>query len=431
MTRSRVSILTHGCRANQYEGDVMRRCLEVAPSVSEAGGPVLILNGCTVTELAEHKARQAARRFRRAAAGGTVILIGCIADAVRQGLTRFPEADVIAGGAWKARIRDVLSAALDGRRGILPDPPVSSIESERSGGPQARIRAFLKVQDGCSLRCTYCRPTQVRGPCRSKSVEGATEEAHGLINSGFPEIVLTGINLAQYAPADGRLPDLMKRILAVPGLRRLRLASINASGLTDALLDVFAEDDRGCRHFHVPLQSGDGDVLASMRRGYTVAEYEGRLDRVRGRLPNATFGTDLMVGFPGEDEAAFLATCSAVRRARFSNTHIFRYSPRRGTEAIDLTPRVSEAVKRRRAGRLARLCRRIRGELLDKRIGTTQDVLVEACRNGRWCGYTRDYLYVSFDSDSDSLVGQERAVDITGTAEDHLRGEDADRDCTR
>lgn len=428
MNRPRISILTFGCRANQYDGDAMRHALTSSYEITAEAPDLCILNGCTVTQLAERKARQAVRRLHREAPGAPIILIGCIADAVLLGQARFDEADLVAGCEWKGRIDEVVAAALSGKRGVLPPAAPISLDSELSDGPLGRVRASLKIQDGCSLSCAYCRPTQVRGASRNKSIEAAVAEAERLLGLGFPEIVLTGINLAQYAPPDGRLHDLIRAILDSHSLRRLRIASINPSGLTPELLDAFREDERLCQHFHVPLQSGDDRILAAMRRKYTIAEYEDAIARVRERLPEATFGADLMVGFPGEDESAFEATCACVERIAFINVHVFRYSPRPGTEAVDLADPVPETIKRRRADHLDGLCRSIRRRLLDNRIGTTQHVLVEERQDGRWQGYTRDYIYVSFDSAAAIPLGVERAVHITGAAEDHLEGVEDDRD---
>jgi len=428
MNRPRVSILTFGCRANQYESDAMDCALGKDCDVVSGPADVIVLNGCTVTRLADRKARQAARRARRESPGAPIILIGCLADAVQNGLERFDEADLIAGTAWKGRISEVVEAALKGARGSLPMTEPTPLDSERTEGPRNRVRAFLRVQDGCSLSCAYCRPTQVRGPSRSKSVAAAAAEARELVDLGFSEIVLTGINLAQYAPHDGALADLVLAILDAESLRRLRIASINPTGLTAPLIDAFAADERLCRHFHVPLQSGDDRTLRAMQRGYSVSQYEARIERVRDRLPNATFGADVIVGFPGEDEDAFGASCAVVERIGFSNLHVFRYSPRAGTVAADLPAPVPERVKRARAERIDAVWRPIRRLLLDKRIGTTQDVLVEEHRDGRWCGYTQDYIYVSFGSATPIPLGAERSVRIAGVTEDYLEGGSANRD---
>lgn len=423
-------MITFGCRANQYESGVMRYALRKDYDVVDEDADVILVNACTVTRLADRKARQSARRIRREAPERLIVLVGCLADAVQQGMAQFPEADVIAGTEWKARIDEVVKAALSGVRGWLPPGSPVSLDTERSEGPVKRTRALLRVQDGCAGCCTYCRPTLVRGSPRSKSIAAASAEAKRLTRLGFPEIVLTGINLAQYAPPDGRLHDLIRVLLTDPELRRLRIASLNPAGLTDALADAFLADDRLCPHLHVPLQSGDNRVLRAMRRGYTFSEYEETIDRIRQRLPELTFGTDVIVGFPGEDEAAFERTCDVVEHLAPINLHAFRYSPRPGTEAAALTERVPEGIKRARADRLQAVWRPIRRKLLDKRVGTIQDVLVEVNDDGRWQGYTRDYIYVSFDSANPMSLGAEHPVWIVKATEGGLEGEWDDRDGT-
>jgi len=440
--RKSVSILTFGCRVNQYESDAMRTRLSAHFDMDSDSPDVILLNACTVTALAEKKARQAARRARRRAPVALIVLIGCLADAVASGLTRFDEADLLVSGFWKPRIDEVVRAALAGTRGCLPQPRESGTvgslaghaperDTERSDGPTNRIRAVLKIQDGCDLSCAYCRPTQVRGPSRSRSVDQVVAEAVRLDQLGFPEVVLTGINLALYAPGIQRLPDLLRGVLDATGIERIRLASINASGLTPQLLELFAGERRLCQHFHVPMQSGDDEVLTRMRRGYTAAAYEEALERVRLTLPKATFGADVIVGFPGESPSAFEGTVHLVERIGYVNLHIFRFSPRPGTEAATMAGRVPEHDKRRRAEALDRIWRSSLDRLLDKRIGTTQHVLAEEHRQGRWLGYTRDYIHVSFESDHQIALGDECLVRITRSLEGALEGVEEHRDNER
>ena len=431
MSRPRISILTFGCRANQYERDAMECQLRRDYDVVDEPADVYILNACSVTRLAERKARQAARRVHREAPSATIVLVGCLADAVDRGLSGFDAADLTAGNAWKGRIGEVVRAALSGTDGPLPQAEPLPLDDDRSDGPRSHVRALLRVQDGCARACTYCLPTIVRGPSRSKSVAAAVAEGRRLVDRGFSEIVLTGISLAQYAPPDGRLHDLAHRLLEIDALRRLRIASINPAGLTDALLDAFAADRRFCRHIHVPLQSGDDRILAAMGRGYAIAGYEAALGRARERLDDVTFGADVIVGFPGEDEAAFRGTCDVVERVGFANLHVFRYSPRTGTAAAHFSDQVPERVKRARAERLRDVWSPIRRSLLDNRIGSTQDVLVEEGQDGRWHGHTRDYFYVSFDSATAIPLGVEQPVRITGVKDDHLEGVSDDRNGSR
>lgn len=429
----RAAVFTFGCRVNQYESDLMTGRLAQTMSMvdgSEADAADLdlaILNACTVTGLAERKARQLARRLRRENPEIRILLVGCLPDAVRQGHTRFEEADLLAGGEWKAHIEDAVSELLAGASGFLPKIAFGNPDAEISIGSRRRVRAALKVQDGCSNACTYCRPTQVRGASVSKSIAASVEEARGLVRSGHPELVLTGINLAQYEPKDGDLAGLVRGLLAVPGLRRLRLASINPSGITHELLAAFAADSRACPHFHVPLQSGSDSVLRAMARGYTASEYVETIERVLAVLPHATFGSDIIVGFPGETEAAFEETCRMVKRVAYVNLHVFRYSDRPGTVAARLAGRVDGGTKRRRADALDSLWRPIQHRLLDRRIGTTQDILVEERRDNHWRGYTADYIPVHFEGSTGIPLGIEHPVRITGAAGDHLEGVDGHR----
>ncbi|MFC2078560.1 tRNA (N(6)-L-threonylcarbamoyladenosine(37)-C(2))-methylthiotransferase MtaB [Candidatus Bipolaricaulota bacterium] len=427
MARLRVSIQTFGCRVNQYESEMMRDLLASAYDISDEHPDVVVLNACTVTGLAERKARQAARRMRRDFPAARIIVMGCLADAVDQGMTQFPDADLLAGNSWKMRVDHVVQRALSGTCGTLASAPLEEISTERTSGPRGRIRAFLKIQDGCARDCTYCRATQVRGIPRSKPIEDTIAEARKLLAVGFPEIVLTGIDLAQYSPIGGCLSDVVEAIASLDGLRRLRMASINPSGITPELLGVCANHEQVSPHFHIPLQSGDTDILTAMRRGYDTQAYLDVLERIRSQMPHAAFGTDIIVGFPGEDEAAFANTCRLVETVGYSNLHVFRYSARRGTVAAELPDQISPDVKRRRSESLITLWMQCLGRALDNRIGSTQDVLVEEHRDSGWRGYTLDYLYVKFLSDQQIPVGSILPVRITGRTGATLEGVDDHR----
>ena len=423
MRRPRVALITFGCRVNQYDTDAMRFLLESSCELVEEGEvDVYIVNGCSVTSLAEKKARQALHRLRASSPEALILITGCLGEAMSRGMTRIEGADAVAGVGWRSRIPDAVAQALAGRRGRLDVVDLPSLDDEASAGPRDRIRAFLKVQDGCSGTCSYCRAVQLRGAPRSKSLRAAVLEAQQLLDHGFPEIVLTGVSLAEYAAPDGGLPALARSLLKLTGLVRLRVASANVTGITDDLLDVFVNDSRFAPHFHLPLQSGDDRVLHSMRRPYTISSFRSAVARISNRLPYATFGTDIIVGFPGETDAAFDATCRAVDDIGFANLHVFRYSARPGTEAARLAPIVPESVKRDRAERLSLLGNAVRRRALDARLGGIEDVLVEGQRGGRWSGHTGTYLEAVFASDDPVCVGTLCRVRITGASERGLEG---------
>jgi threonylcarbamoyladenosine tRNA methylthiotransferase MtaB len=420
--RMRIGILTFGCRVNQYETQMMRERLAPRYDIVPGDADLYLVNACTVTSLAERKARQAMHRLRREQPKARILVVGCLADAVAQGLTQVVEADLLVGNAWKAWIKEAVARAFAGEQGVLPEKSPPSLDREAITSHSGHVRAFLKVQDGCDFSCTFCRTTQVRGPSCSKSVDAVLAEARLLVENGYRELVLTGINLAQYSPPDGDLASLARGLLRIEKLRRLRLASINPYGITAELVAAFAEDPRACPHFHIPLQSGDDTVLRRMQRGYISSFYCSRVEMIRRAIPQATFGADLIVGFPGEDEAAFARTCAMIEEVGFANLHIFRYSPREGTEAASFAAAVHEQDKKRRAGILDELGRSVRRRLFDGLVGSEQVVLVEEKKDGYFRGYTRGYIDVHISTEGTINIGDEVRVAITGATDTCLLG---------
>lgn len=420
--RPRVGLLTFGCRVNQYETQMMCSLLARGFDLVQDEAEVYLVSACTVTSLAERKARQAIRRLRREHPQAKILLIGCLADAVGRGLSDIQGADLLGGNAWKGEIHEAVHRALAGERGMLPSIDPIPLDQERIARQPGRVRAFLKVQDGCDFSCTFCRTTQIRGPSRSKPIAATVTEARSLVERGCPEVVLTGINLAQYSPSDGDLAKLVRELVKIGGLRRLRFGSINPAGITQRLLEVVASDRRFCPHFHIPLQSGDDAILRCMNRGYTASFYLSRIELVRRFLPDATFGADVIVGFPGETEAAFARTCSIVEEVGFVNLHVFRYSPRVGTKASDFPRAVSDEQRRNRAQRLAQLARMLRERCMEAFLGRVEGVLVEENRNGHWRGYTRGYIDTVLEGGNGIAAGDEVPVRIADVFGDHLEG---------
>lgn len=424
LTHPRVSLITFGCRVNQYETQMMRELLEPRHEIVARDADVYVINACTVTSLAERKARQTIHRLRRENHDARIIVIGCVGDAVASGLSELDQVDLIAGNSWKVRVGEVIARVLSGDRGLLLDAAPADMDEERVSQQAGRIRAFLKVQDGCDYACTFCRTTQVRGPSRSKSVAAIIDEAKGLVANGYPEVVLTGINLAQFAPQDGNLASLSEELLQIAGLRRLRLASINPYGIDEDLVSVFAGDDRACSHFHIPLQSGDDEVLRAMARGYSREFYLSRVELIRRTIPQATFGADIIVGFPGESDTAFRETLSMIEQVGFANLHLFRYSPRVGTVAARARDQVPESVKRERAEEAEQVYRRSQRDLLSRYVGETASVLLEEKTRDGWRGYTREYIDAHVRTAAEHDPGDETAMRVTGVGEGFLLGDE-------
>jgi len=420
--RPRVVLLTFGCRVNQYETQMMRGLLASDYDLAEGEAEVYLVNACTVTSLAERKARQAIHRLQREHPQAKIVLIGCLADAVGQGVSHIRGGDLLGGNAWKGRINEAVCRALAGERGMLPTTAPLPLAQERIQHHPGRVRAFLKIQDGCDLSCTFCRTTQIRGPSRSKPIADAVSEAQCLVESGYPELVLTGINLAQYASPNGNLAMLVREIGKLDGLRRLRLGSINPAGFTEQLVGAVASERCFCPHFHIPLQSGDDRILRRMKRDYTTSFYLSRIELIRRFIPEATFGADVIIGFPGESESAFGRTCAMVDAVGFVNLHIFRYSRRAGTRAEDFPNVIPAKEMRDRAERITELARTVRRMRFDAFLGQEEDVLVEEKRDGHWRGYTRGYVDTVLASEDGISVGDEIRIRVLRANDACLEG---------
>lgn len=414
-----MSIVVHtlGCRVNQYESQVFAERLAGLSGSRE----VHIVNTCTVTGLADRKSRQLVARLRRAYPGALVVAVGCGADGAGEALTR-AGADLLVGNRDKARIADVIRRFLkDG-----PSPEVggwTGLDGETLAGPEARARALLKVQDGCTVGCTFCRTWQVRGPLRSKTPEAARAEAEALARAGHREIVLVGINLAQYGQdlsSQPRLAHLLEEVLKVPRIR-IRLSSLHPDAVGDDLVALFAQEPRLCPYLHLPLQSGDDALLKKMGRPYTQAQYIGRAQAFLEAVPHATVGVDVMVGFPGEDEAAFGRTVEALDRVTPLNVHVFRYSPRSGTKAARFSPEVSSKVSVRRAAELAKRARGWSRTIQRRFVGETVGVVVETGDGGAW-GRSESYLWVEVRDGQGTPRGTILSVRLVEAAPEHMVG---------
>lgn len=385
----RVTVHALGCRVNQYEADVLAARLASLPGEGE----VHVVNTCTVTSLADRKSRKLVSRLKRERPGAVVVAVGCGADGAPEGLRR-AGADLLVGNRDKARLPELLGPLLRGE--AVPVDGWPRLDGEALRGPAPRVRALLKVQDGCTVGCTFCRAWLLRGPLRSKTPSAARAEAEALVRAGHPEIVLVGVNLAQYGedlPGRPRLVDLLGELLEVPAVR-FRLSSLNPEGVTDELVALFSAERRLCPYLHLPLQSGDNRVLRRMGRPYTGAEYLERARLFLTRVPGSTLGADVLVGFPGEDEGAFGRTVGVLDALVPLNVHVFRYSPRPGTAAARLPERVPPREAARRAAFLAERARAWREEVHRRFIGRTVEVVVEEVRGGAAWGRSEAYLPV-------------------------------------
>jgi threonylcarbamoyladenosine tRNA methylthiotransferase MtaB len=389
MARFTVDFL--GCKVSQTDAQEIRERLVADGHVEAAeAAEVAVVNTCCVTHEAVRKSRQAARRAARGAE--RVYVTGCAAN--------------LAGDAFAGLPDNVTVVRLPGERtpGFVAGD-VGAVGCVRADVGLDRVRAFVKVQDGCSFSCAFCVIPQVRGASRSRAAGTVLGEVQRRVAQGHREVVLTGINLGCYRDREAGfdLPRLVREAGATPGLDRLRLSSIEVNHLSEELIAAMRETTTVSPHLHVPLQSGDDGVLAAMTRRYTSATYLRRIARAEGFNLTA----DAIVGFPAEDEAAFERTLEVVAEAGLTKVHVFPYSPRPGTRTAAADP-VPPAVKRERSARLralsAELCRR----RWRSKVGTSDLVLVD--RPGR--GYGDDYTPWLVNASAGGLV-RARAVDVT------------------
>ncbi|MCI2425420.1 tRNA (N(6)-L-threonylcarbamoyladenosine(37)-C(2))-methylthiotransferase MtaB [Candidatus Acetothermia bacterium] len=397
----RVAFRTLGCRVNQYETQLMREQLELTCRLVDDEADIYVINTCIVTALSERKSRQLISRVRRNCQPVKVLVTGCMAEAMGEEIAKIKGVDIVFDNGLKTEVKRIVDRSLEGEHGYLPASTQTGWQAKTICSQAGRVRAFLKVQDGCNSACSFCRVTKLRGSTQSKPIAIAQREARQLIANGYPEIILTGINLAQYGDdlLSSDLPALIASLLEIDGLRRLRLGSIDPHGITDELVSLFASDSRACPHFHIPLQSGADRILAAMRRGYDTAVYRSRITQIKEMIDDATFGTDLIVGFPGETEDDFTHTCTLIEEIGFVNLHIFRYSPRPGTDAASFSAPVCEREKSKRSKILNDLASKERVRIKSGFLGKKEEILVEGrSRDGRWRGYTRGYIDTHIDA---------------------------------
>lgn len=390
------SIYVQGCRTNQYEGEAIAAALETAGALRRKALPdVIVIVSCTVTATADSKCRKLIRRARREHPDALIAVCGCYAQKMTEEERALLGADIVVGNRLKHMLPELIEKSLGGSGPSL----IKSCDLKNNtewdalslDRPRLHTRAFLKVQDGCAHCCSYCIVPSVRGRPVSRPIEDAVAEARRITEGGCPEIVLTGVHLGLYRD----LPLLVRKIALLPGIKRIRFGSIEPFAVTDALLHELADCEAFCRHLHMPLQSGDDGVLASMRRGYRAAGFARTAEQARAILGDELhISTDLMVGFPSEDEKAFRRSLEFVRGQKFGKVHVFPYSPRSGTDAAAMPQQDGHAVHRRTEEAL-RLASELHEAFCSRWIGRECFILTEETDGSYARGLTGNYIRVT------------------------------------
>ena len=405
----RVAFRTFGCRLNQYDTEAIRTLFEASgrwrtvPWSDEA--EAYVVNTCSVTARADASARKAIRRLHEERAGAKIIVTGCYAQRAPEEIAALPGVALVVGAADRAAVVGEAEAVRPGeaRTAVSPIAEASVFLDVPITEMMEHSRAFVKVQEGCNEHCTFCIVPQTRGRSRSRSAQSVLEQVRELVGGGYVEIVVTGVHVGDYGldlPAPGRLslPELLRRILEVPGLERLRLSSIEPASVSEELIALMAGESRFARHFHIPLQSGSDRVLSRMQRRYGADRFHSLIRTIAREIPECGIGTDVICGFSGEDDADFQRTFDLLEALPITYLHPFTYSVRPGSAAEAFGDQVPGDIKKRRMQSLKRLFRDKSRAFRERHIGKVMPVLVETSRargGTLLSGWTDNYLKVN------------------------------------
>ncbi|CAI8285161.1 MAG: Threonylcarbamoyladenosine tRNA methylthiotransferase MtaB [Bacteroidota bacterium] len=428
-TTGTVAFYTLGCKLNFSETSTIARSFTAAGyfQVSfDNAADVYVINTCSVTENADKKFKAIVKQALKQNPDGFLVAIGCYAQLKPEELASLDGVDLVLGANEKFNVVDFIESktADTSVHACAIDKVEQYVGSYAIG---ERTRAFLKVQDGCDYKCTYCTIPLARGFSRSDTLSNVLKQAHEIVSQDIKEIVLTGVNIGDFGKGEfgaknhaHTFYDLVHALDAVEGLARIRISSIEPNLLRQETIDFVAQSKRFVPHFHVPLQSGSNTILAAMRRRYQRELYVKRVAQIKNRMPHACIGVDVIVGFPGETDAHFMETYHFLNELDISYLHVFSYSERANTLAAEMPNPVSKNVRAKRSKMLRGLSQKKRRAFYEQQLGTTQDVLFESeNKNGFIHGFTSNYVKVKTFWNP-ALCNTIRQVELTKIADDGL-----------
>lgn len=428
----KVAFFTLGCKVNQADTASMEKLFLQAGYdlvAFEDVADVYVINTCVVTNVAQSKSRQIIRRAIKKNPSAVIAVAGCYPQTNAKEAKDIEGVDLLIGNDQRHRIVEFVekvqqSGYVDAVRSFTKNV---EFEELLAGNVDNRTRAFLKVQEGCNQFCTFCIIPYARGPLRSRSIDSIRSEAKRLASLGFKEIVLIGIHLGAYGSEkkDGyKLTDAVKAVLSVPEIARIRLGSLESIEIDDELLSMMVEQERICRHLHLPLQSGCNDILKRMNRPYSVEDFSELAEKIKKIIPDIAITTDVIVGFPGETKEMFQETCDFVKKMNFSKVHVFPFSVRKGTPAEKFSQQIEAKEKDLRAKELIRISDNNKKEILKGFIEKYEQVLFEQIdtETGLMSGMTKGYFKV-FAKSNEEFLGQIKTVKINSLYKEDLFGE--------
>ena len=427
----KVAFATLGCRVNQYESEAMaekfiREGYEVVDF--DQFSDVYVINTCTVTNMGDKKSRQIISRARRTNPEAIIAAVGCYSQMSPKEVSEIPGVDVVLGPRNKGDVVYYVNKAKDEGKsqvhvqGVLQNKVFEDLKIEDY---QDKTRAFLKIQDGCNRFCTYCTIPYARGSVCSKDPNKVLEEVKELAAHGFKEVILSGIHTASYGldlEGNINLINIIEEIEKIEGIERIRIGSIEPAFFTEEVIEKIKGFKKLCPHFHLSLQSGCDATLKRMNRRYTAEEYEAAVNMLRETLPDVSISTDVIVGFPGETEEEFNETYEYLKRIHLTKTHVFKYSPRKGTKAADMPNQLDGTIKDIRSKALIELNDKNEHAFTEKFIGRVMDVLIEKEIKDKpdfYEGYTRNYIKVIVHCMSADITGKIVDVKIEEAVEDY------------
>lgn len=394
----KVGILTLGCKVNMYESEfVINQLKSNGYTIGEFNDKcdIYIINTCSVTNTSDIKSRKMIRSAIRRNPDAIVIAMGCFIEANKsyeeEGL------DIVIGNKDKSRIVSIIDEYLKKKEimKILYNEEYTKFEDMYIENFPGRTRAFVKIQDGCENFCSYCIIPYVRGKCRSKAKDKVIEEIESLISNGYKEIVLTGIHTGNYGvDINTNFADLLKSIVKIKNLKRLRISSIEITEITEDVISIIKDNNIIVDHLHIPLQAGSDEVLKLMNRKYDLDYYYRKIESIRKVRPNISITTDVIVGFPGEDDNLFKKTIEVCRKLEFAKIHVFPFSLRSGTKAEKLPNHIENTIKKKRSRELLEVSKELEINYFSKFIDNEAEVLIEEYKDGYSYGHTSNFLYV-------------------------------------
>lgn len=418
------AIHTFGCKVNIYESEYVTNLMQqnnyTLVNYSDEAD-IYIINTCTVTNEADKKDRKLIHTTRKNHPNAILIVMGCYSQLNPNDI----DADIVIGNKYKSKVIQLLDEFLNNRKKIVKIEDLSNANFEDMYINRFinHTRAFVKIQDGCNAFCTYCTIPYARGGLRSKNPQNVINEVTNLVNNGYQEIVLTGIHTGRYGKElNTNLENLLKELIKIKGIFRIRLSSIEINEITDGIIELIKKNEIMAKHLHIPLQSGCDSILKLMGRKYSVNYFIKKINKIKKEIPDISITTDLIVGFPGENDDYFNETIDTINKIKFTKIHTFPYSRRNGTLAANMANQIDGNIKKCRSREIISMSDRFEKIYYKSKIGNVYDGIVETRSDGKKIVVTTNYIPVLIDEDLNLINNTKVNVEIIKVLDDKILG---------